>query len=247
MTKIILQLALVSILGLLGTTPSLADNCSDAREMVEGATTKPPATHTEEVFQEALKQCPNDPTIYQAVGDYYDHWWKNDINPENQALYNYLATEYYAKGIKSGQGDEKRKMQLKLAALESGTEDITPVGIRSIKPYARLNIKVLFEFNSSELTAGGQEQLDILGQYLAEGNSSRIILEGHTDMAGEEGYNMALSIERAKSAKHYLVSQFNLPPEIIEIHGYGFERLADVVDPYGSKNRRVRVRKLPAN
>ena len=213
--------------------------------VVEGATTKPPATHTEEVFQEVLKQCPNDPTIYQAVGDYYDHWWKNDINPENQALYNYLATEYYAKGIKSGQGDEKRKMQLKLAALESGTEDITPVGIRSIKPYARLNIKVLFEFNSSELTTGGQEQLDILGQYLAEGNSSRIILEGHTDMAGEEGYNMELSIERAERAKHYLVSQFNLAPEIIEIHGYGFERLADVADPYSSKNRRVRVRKLP--
>jgi outer membrane protein OmpA-like peptidoglycan-associated protein len=181
------------------------------------------------------------------MGDYYDHWSKHDINPEKQAYYNYLATEHYAKGIKFGQGDEKRKMQLKLAALESGTEDITPVGIRSIKPYARLNIRVLFEFNSSELTAGGQEQLDVLGQYLAEGNSSRIILEGHTDMAGAEDYNMMLSVERAKSAKNYLVSQFNLSPEIIEIHGYGFERLADVVDPFGSKNRRVRVRKLPAN
>ena len=247
MTKIILQLALVSILVILGTTPSLADNCSGAQEIVDVALTMPPAENTEAMFVNALKQCPGDPKLYGLIGDYYDHWSKNDINPENQAIYNYLATEYYAKGIKSGQGEEVKDLKYKLAALESGTEEITTVGIRSIKPGARLNIKVLFEFGSSELTAGAQEQLDLLGNFLTEGNSSRVVLEGHTDMAGEEEYNKALSIERAESAKHYLVSQFNLAPEIIEIHGYGFERLADVVDPYGSKNRRVRVRKLPAN
>jgi len=247
MTKIILNLLLVSILGLLATTPSLADDCIDAGKSVEMVVASPPVANTDKVLQEALEQCPNDPKIYQAIGGYFDHWSRHDINPEKQAYYNYLATEYYAKGIKVSQGDEKKEMQLKLAALESGTEDITPVGIRSIKPYARLNIKVLFEFNSSELTAGGQEQLDVLGQYLAEGNSSRIILEGHTDMAGDEEYNMMLSVQRAESAKQYLVQEFNLSPEIIEIHGYGFERLADVIDPYGPKNRRVRVRKLPLN
>lgn len=247
MTKILLHVVIVAIFGLLGATGSSADNCADARKLVDVAIATPPAARTEAQFQEALKQCPKDPTLYHAIGDYYDHWWRHDINPEKQAYYNYLATEYYAKGIKSGKSDEVKAMKFKLAALESNSEDITAVGIRSIKPYARLNIRVLFEFNSSELTAGGQKQLDVLGQYLAEGNSSRIILEGHTDMAGTERYNRMLSVQRAQSAKQYLVGKFNLSPEIIEIQGYGFDRLADVVDPYNAKNRRVRVRKLPLN
>jgi outer membrane protein OmpA-like peptidoglycan-associated protein len=226
---------------------SSADECTDARKMVGEAITAPPAASTEFQFEKVLKQCPYDPKIYHAIGDYYDHWWKHDINPENQAYYNYLATEYYAKGIKSGKSDEITEMKIKLAALESGTEDITEVGIRSIKPYARLNIRVLFEFNSSELTDGAQEQLDVLGRYLAETNASRIILEGHADMAGTEAYNLRLSKQRSERAKQYLINKFSITPEIIETHGYGYERLADVVNPYSAKNRRVRVRKLPLN
>ena len=128
--------------------------------------------------------------------------------------------------------------------LESGTEDITEVGIRSIKPGARLNIRVFFEFNSSVLSKDAQEELDVLGRYLGDVKSSRIVLEGHTDMVGGEPYNMVLSKQRAQSAKEYLVKKFGVTPESIEIHGYGFERLADVDDPYNAKNRRVRVRKL---
>lgn len=245
MNTIIFRTVMVFIVGSLFISPSFADNCTIALERVEVTIATPPSTNTEEQFQGALKQCPGEPKLYLLIGEYYDHWWKYDISPEKQAYHNYLATEYYAKGIKSGKGDEIQTMKFKLAALESSTEDISEVGIRSIKPYARLNIKVLFDFNSKELTAGGQEQLDVLGRYIVEANSSRIILEGHTDMAGTEDYNIALSVQRAVSAKQYLIEKYNIIPEIIETQGYGYERLADVVDPYNAKNRRVRVRKLP--
>ena len=245
MNSIFFRIVVIALIGLWCATASLADDCTNARKMVDTAIATPPGASTEGQFQNALKLCPANPKLYNLIGDYYDHWWKNDVNPEKQAYYNYLATEYYANGIKSGKGDEIKQMKFKLAALESGTEDITEVGIRSIKPYARLNIRVFFEFNSYELTQGAQEQLDILGKYLAEGNPSRIILEGHTDMVGTEEYNMLLSNERAERAKDYLVRNYGIAPEIIETHGYGFERLADVVDPYSAKNRRVRVRKMP--
>ena len=245
MIRIALHLLLVSILGLLGATPSLADSCSDAREIVDVAITKPPAANSEAMFVEGLNKCPKNPNLYEMIGDYYVHWSKSDIKPENQAIYNYLATEYYAKGIKIGKGDAVKPLRYKLAALESDTEEITAVGIRSIKPGARLNIKVMFEFGSSELTAGAQKQLDLLGQYLTEGDASRVVLEGHTDMAGTEPYNRSLSVQRAENAKQYLISRFNLSPDMIETHGYGFDRLADVDDPFNAKNRRVRVRKLP--
>jgi len=245
MIRFISRIILVSVIGLWPADTVLANDCTEARKIIDAVTAAPPDTATEGQLQKAIKKCPTEPVLYRLTGDYYDHWWKNDVNPEKRAYYNYLATEYYAKGIKSGEGDEVQKMKYKLAALESGTDDITEVGIRSIKPYARLNIRVFFEFNSFELSQGAQEQLDILGRYLAEGSPSRIILEGHTDMAGTEEYNMLLSNERAESAKDYLVKKYGISPDIIEIHGYGFDRLADVDNPYSPKNRRVRVRKLP--
>lgn len=245
MSTIFYRTILIFLIGFLCVTASFADNCTVALKSAGEITATPPSVNTEEQFQGALKQCSDEPKLYLLIGEYYDHWSKNDIDPEKQSYYNYLATEYYANGIKSGKGDDIQKMKFKLAALESGTEDITEVRIRSIKPYARLNVRILFEFNSKELTAGGQEQLDILGRYLVEENSSKIILEGHTDMAGSEDYNMALSFQRSDSAKEYLLGNFKIDPELIEIRGYGYERLADVVDPYSAKNRRVRVRKMP--
>ncbi len=245
MTAILVRIVLFAVIGVWCATASLADDCTEARKIVDTVIATPPEANTEGQFQRAVKMCPANPKLFNLIGDYYHHWWKNDINPEKQAYYNYLATEYYAKGIKSGKGDEIKEMQFKLAALESGSEDITEVGIRSIKPYARLNVRVFFEFNSYELTQGAQEQLDILGKYLAEGSPSRVILEGHTDMVGTEEYNMLLSIQRADNAKDYLVREYGIAPEIIETHGYGYERLADVADPYSPKNRRVRVRKMP--
>lgn len=244
MKALIIRIMVVTAICTLVANASLADNCTDAIKAIEKVTSSPPNASTEEKIKMALNQCPGNIKSYDLVGRYYEHWWKNDINPEKRAYFNYLATEYYAQGIKACKEDDVQSLRLKLASLESNTEDITEVGIRSIKPYARLNIRVLFEFNSAKLTKGAQDQLDILGKYLAEDNLSRIILEGHTDQAGTEEYNIRLSVERAASAKQYIVSKFNLSPETIEIQGYGFERLADVDNPYGQKNRRVRVRKL---
>jgi outer membrane protein OmpA-like peptidoglycan-associated protein len=224
--------------------PLWAEPCADARKTVDETIAVPPKAGTDERLQSALKECPSNPTLYNAIGDYYNNWWKKEFNPEKRASYNYLATEYYAKGIKLGKGKDFETMRRKLAALESGTEDITEVGIRSIKPGARLNIRVFFEFNSSALSKDAQEELDVLGRYLGDVKSSRIVLEGHTDMVGGEQYNMALSKQRAASAKEYLVKKFGVTPESIETRGFGFERLADVDDPYNAKNRRVRVRKL---
>jgi len=236
---------LALLVGVLGANTSFADNCTDAYERITQAVTQPPATGTGKPIEQALKQCPDDPKLFLLVGDYYDGWSKKAAIPEDQSMFNYLATEYYAEGIKSGKGDEVKELRYRLAALESDTGEVTAVSIRSIKPGVRLNVRVFFEFNSYELTSGAQNQLDILGNYLAEDNTSRIILEGHTDMAGEEAYNAMLSLQRAESAKQYLVGKFKIAPETIETHGYGFDRLANVDDPYSSKNRRVRVRKFP--
>jgi len=245
MRKTLLLIVPFIVVGFWGASVTSADDCADALEKVQLTASRPPDPGTQQAFQEALDLCPSSPRLYRLVGDYYEHWSQNDINPERQAYFNYLATECYARGIKSGKGDEVTQMKFKLAALESQTEEISEVRIRSVTPYVRLNVRVFFEFNSSELNKGAQEQLDVLGRYLAEESKSRIILEGHTDLVGGEEYNLALSLKRAQSSKEYLVSKFGVMPDSIETVGHGFERLADVNDPYSAKNRRVRIRKLP--
>jgi outer membrane protein OmpA-like peptidoglycan-associated protein len=240
-----LSVAMAAAVVLYGAVSLWADTCTDAKKRIDEAVALPPNLDTDKNLQSALKECPYNPAFYHLIGDYYNNWWKRDINPERQAQYNYLATEYYAKGIKMSKGKDNDTMRRKLAVLESGTQAITEVGIRSIRPGARLNIRVFFEFNSADLSKDAQDELDILGRYLGDAKSSRIVLEGHTDMVGGEEFNMALSKHRAESAKAYLIKKFRVTPEGIETQGYGFERLADVDDPYSAKNRRVRVRKLP--
>jgi outer membrane protein OmpA-like peptidoglycan-associated protein len=244
MKTIMIRVSVAALILLWSVAPSWAETCADAKKKIEEAIAMPPEASTEGKFQSALKECPGNPTLYDLIGDYYNNWWKKEIDPEKQAHHNYLATEYYAKGIKLGKGKDIEAMRKKLAVLESTTEDITEVRIRSIKPGARLNIRVFFEFNSSELSKEAQGELDVLGRYLGGAKTSRIVLEGHTDMVGTENYNMALSKQRADGAKEYLVRKFGITPESIETHGYGFERLANVDDPYNARNRRVRVRKL---
>jgi outer membrane protein OmpA-like peptidoglycan-associated protein len=107
-----------------------------------------------------------------------------------------------------------------------------------------LSLKIKFHFDSFKLTQAAQEHLDELGEELASGQSTRISLQGHTDMFGSPVYNEELSIRRAESAKNYLVDTFNISPERIVTLGFGFQRLADQDDPYNPVNRRVEVLKI---
>jgi len=107
-----------------------------------------------------------------------------------------------------------------------------------------LSLKINFDLDSYELTQTAHEHLYELGEELASDESTRISLQGHTDMYGPASYNDELSIRRAESAKNYLVDTFKISPERIVTLGFGFERLADKDDPYGPVNRRVEVLKI---
>jgi outer membrane protein OmpA-like peptidoglycan-associated protein len=82
---------------------------------------------------------------------------------------------------------------------------------------------VTFEFNSATLTEQGKRQLDELAEALAEGRLSErtVLIAGHTDSIGSDGYNMALSDRRAASARSYLVEVHQLSPEQLQAIGYG--------------------------
>lgn len=65
---------------------------------------------------------------------------------------------------------------------------------------ARLNIPVLFEFDSASLTAEGRATIGQLADALAKlelGEEDTVMVVGHTDSNGPAAYNMNLSRERA--------------------------------------------------
>jgi len=101
---------------------------------------------------------------------------------------------------------------------------------------------VLFEFNKSELKAGGQRNLLPLAEVLNERTDQLVIIEGHTDSIGNHAYNMTLSEQRAESVEQYLVAQ-GVGVSRITTEGMGPDfPVADNANNEGrQRNRRVEV------
>ena len=97
---------------------------------------------------------------------------------------------------------------------------------------------VLFEFNSSELTAASKAVLDeIAGPLVESFPDVRLEIGGHTDASGPADYNLELSRLRARAARHYLIELHGIEPERLDAKGYGETRPIEGGPP--EKNRRV--------
>jgi outer membrane protein OmpA-like peptidoglycan-associated protein len=228
---------------------SLAQRCKHTQAMLDKVMSGEPDKMTEEYFQMALINCPENPGLYDRIGKYYNKLYKEELHLEKKRAYRGKAIIYYTGGIKWAKGNLLKTMKVERARLYR-TKDFDPNLIKALKPVPvpmpgmGLNLKIHFEFNSCKLTQDAQENLDELGKVLAEKKSIQISLAGHTDQSGSEVYNKELSLNRAKEAKKYLVEKYDVEQIRIQTFGYGFEFLADFSDPYGAENRRVEVQKL---
>jgi outer membrane protein OmpA-like peptidoglycan-associated protein len=116
----------------------------------------------------------------------------------------------------------------------------------TVKPAADIAaIKILFAFNSAELSPEASGNLDALGRALTSSNLSPCCfrIEGHTDSVGTEGYNRDLSIRRAKSVASYLSHKFGVDSTRLLLLGLGKDQpIADNQSDEGrQKNRRVQI------
>ncbi len=99
---------------------------------------------------------------------------------------------------------------------------------------------VLFDFNKYEVKTKVKGSLNILAKALEENPDIRIKIDGYTDFIGSEGYNLELSVKRAKAIKNYLVDR-GVKSSNISIEGYGKQNpIANNATAAGrAKNRRV--------
>ncbi len=111
----------------------------------------------------------------------------------------------------------------------------------------RVGSDFLFDFDRADVRPEADEALAEVEQRI-EAAQKRVVVEGHTDGKGTDGYNQALSERRAAAVRTALIAR-GAPESQLLIHGYGKSRpiapnaQADGSDdPAGrQKNRRVEV------
>ena len=102
---------------------------------------------------------------------------------------------------------------------------------------------ILFGFDSSSLQAAARNNLSDLARVLAEDSDDyELLVAGHTDDSGAEGYNQSLSERRASAASDFLATQ-GIPGAQIRLQGLGeMEPVASNETTAGQEaNRRVEV------
>lgn len=66
---------------------------------------------------------------------------------------------------------------------------------------------IYFDFDKSNITKQGAEELDKLVYVMSQNNNLRIYVKSHTDSKGDDKYNFNLSDRRAKSTVQYVISK----------------------------------------
>lgn len=119
--------------------------------------------------------------------------------------------------------------------------------VRSLVPAIDLDT-VTFASGSAAIPAVQARSLVRLGslieELLLENPREVFLIEGHTDAAGSESYNLALSDRRAESVALALTEAFRIPPENLIIQGYGESFLNVQTEAAEERNRRATVRRI---
>lgn len=107
------------------------------------------------------------------------------------------------------------------------------------------NDKVTFPLNRATISDGAKTMVDeAIGPIVAENKGVFFEIEGHTDAAGELGYNEKLGYDRAMAVRAYLHDQHNIALSRIEVISYGETKpVADNKTRAGrAQNRRVVIK-----
>ena len=125
------------------------------------------------------------------------------------------------------------------SAASAGSTSQPAAAVDAADLLANVGDRVLFGFDSSELTSGSQATLNRQAAFLAARPALRITIEGHCDERGTREYNLALGERRASVVRDYLVAR-GINAARIKTISYGKERPAAVGsnEAAWAKNRR---------
>lgn len=117
----------------------------------------------------------------------------------------------------------------------------TAVVQKSPPKHLSVALKVLFKFDSAELTSESKRILDRVARVFKDDlmTDSYIQIEGHADATGAADYNQELSTRRANAVRDYLVKHHKIDPNRLLARGKGESEPYYPGNPYSAINRRV--------
>lgn len=128
-------------------------------------------------------------------------------------------------------------------------EDDISVNIDKQNQYVQISLNgaLLFETGDVEIKKSMRPLMSKVGDILRQFKTHRIKIEGHTDnvpISGKYSNNMMLSTARANTVFQYLKDKKKIPPQSMEISGYGeFAPVASNKTAKGrAQNRRVEIK-----
>lgn len=144
-------------------------------------------------------------------------------------------------GVAGGYIGDRMDRQAEQIEEEIPGAEVTRVG-EGINVTFNEEAGVYFDTNKSNVKGTSAETLNRLANIFKEYPKSVILVEGHTDSAGPDEYNMKLSQQRAESVTSYLISQ-GISADRFTTKWYGeAQPKADNATAEGkAKNRRVEL------
>lgn len=101
-----------------------------------------------------------------------------------------------------------------------------------------------FESGKAILNPKTKEVLAKVAEIMRQYPKEKILIEGHTDYIGDAQYNMKLSLDRANSAKEYLVNEERIAEDRLIVKAYGKRRpvASNLLEEGRELNRRVEIK-----
>ncbi|TFF22893.1 OmpA family protein [Jiella endophytica] len=111
------------------------------------------------------------------------------------------------------------------------------------EPLPSIDVEILFASDSADPLPASGGELQALAEAVADPRFSgdRFVVIGHTDAAGSDAYNQALSTRRAAAVRDRLVDLSGEGEERFIVAGRGESDLKNGVDPLAAENRRVQI------
>jgi outer membrane protein OmpA-like peptidoglycan-associated protein len=119
--------------------------------------------------------------------------------------------------------------------------------LREVMPGVEIDT-IKFGFNEAFVREEEIDNLDRIAEAIEKILAARpgevFLIEGHTDAVGSDGYNLALSRQRALAVKEALTTYYVIPADNLETIGYGERYLKIPTDEPEQENRRVGLRRV---
>lgn len=168
---------------------------------------------------------------------------KQDENKTAEEMYEAKKAEEQKAAAESLYGEVTGSAQAK------NIEDEININIDKQNQYVQISLNgaLLFETGDVAIKKSMRPLMSKVGDMLRQFKTHRIKIEGHTDnvpISGKFSSNMMLSTARANTVFEYLKDKKKIPPESMEISGYGeFAPVASNKTAKGrAQNRRVEIK-----